>query len=234
MRGRAENSYAPYLQRDLIIDTILSTYFRIPFKWLSLICFEWYSLKASLREIVRIISILFHDLERAMAIINGDNSSNTLTAVEASFIYGNGGNDTINGSNFNDIAQGGAGNDTVYGNGGNDVIIGDGGTDTLYGGDGDDLVVGDNVINTTIGGNDLLSGGAGNDRLYGNYGDDRYIYSVNTGMDTINDGRTAAEVPGFGGGTDILQFNGATLDDIYAVHTAGTNDLPALFIGRSD
>ena len=158
-----------------------------------------------------------------MAVINGDNNSNTLYATEASQINGYGGNDTIYGSNFNDIIHGGTGNDVAYGNSGNDVVIGNQGSDQLYGGNGDDLIVGDNTLSPIGAGNDVLNGGAGNDRLYGNYGDDLYQYAVNTGIDTINDGRTAAEVPGYGGGTDTIRFTNTTFDNIY--YLALSNDL---------
>jgi len=103
-----------------------------------------------------------------------------------------------------------------------DLLVGEAGNDKLYGGDGDDLLVGDNTL-VDSGGNDYLVGGNGNDRLYGNYGDDTYVYSVNTGIDIINDGLTAAEVPGFGGGIDTLLFNGTTLDDIYLGILDGTD-----------
>lgn len=158
-----------------------------------------------------------------MAVINGDNNSNILYATESSQINGYGGNDTIYGSNFYDIIHGGTGNDVIYANGGNDAVIGNEGSDQLYGGDGDDLIVGDNTLTPTGAGNDVLNGGAGNDRLYGNYGNDLYQYAVNTGIDTINDGRTAANVPGYGGGTDTIQFTNTTFDNIY--YLTLSNDL---------
>lgn len=134
-----------------------------------------------------------------MATITGDNNDNVLSASEMSFIYGLGGNDTTYGSNFYDLIQGGTSNDVIYGNGGDDAIIGDQGSDQLYGGDGDDLIVGDNLLTPAGAGNDVLFGGAGSDRLYGNYGNDLYLYSINSGIDIINDGKTAAEFPGYGG-----------------------------------
>lgn len=158
-----------------------------------------------------------------MAVITGDNNDNVLSATESSSIKGLGGNDTIYGSNFYDIIEGGTGNDVIYGNGGNDVVIGNEGSDKLYGGDGDDLIVGDNLLTPAGAGNDTLFGGAGNDRLYGNYGNDLYLYSVNSGIDTINDGKTAAGVPGFGGGIDTLQFTNTTFANIY--YQAVNNDL---------
>lgn len=133
-------------------------------------------------------------------------------------------NETIYGSDGYDILDGEEGNDTLYGFGGDDVLIGGYGNDTLYGGDGNDLIVGDNTFDG-VGGSDILYGGEGNDRLYGGYGNDLYIYAANTGMDTINDGRTAAEMPGSGGGVDTLRFNGAILSDIHLQKMAGSDNL---------
>jgi len=64
------------------------------------------------------------------------------------------GNDTINGSAYNDVLAGFTGNDKVYGNNGNDTLEGWSGNDTLYGGNGDDYLVGH-------AGTDALVGGAG-------------------------------------------------------------------------
>lgn len=154
----------------------------------------------------------------------GGSGNDFLTAYEDSFMWGYEGNDTLNGSDYYDTMDGGEGNDTLYANGGDDTLIGGYGNDALYGGDGNDLVVGDNTLDR-IGGDDLLNGGAGNDRLYGGYGNDLYVYAANTGIDIINDGRTAAEFPGYGGGVDTLLFTGVTLSDIHPFRFAGSNDL---------
>ncbi|MDT7487287.1 calcium-binding protein [Citrobacter koseri] len=160
-----------------------------------------------------------------MIIMEGDNNSNYMSATQSANMLGYGGNDEMHGSYDYDIMDGGTGNDVLYGNGGNDVVIGGAGTDRLYGGDGDDLVVGDNLSSATGAGNDTLDGGAGNDRLYGNYGDDLYLYSVNSGIDTINDGHTAGSGVGYGGGNDTIQFTDTTVDDIFYQHLEGSNDL---------
>lgn len=54
-------------------------------------------------------------------------------------IIGTGGNDTIHGTDGNDVIVAGDGNDTVYGLAGNDVICGGDGNDALYGGPGADV-----------------------------------------------------------------------------------------------
>ncbi|TXI73813.1 MAG: cadherin repeat domain-containing protein, partial [Limnohabitans sp.] len=100
-------------------------------------------------------------------------------------IYGNGGDDTIDGGRGTDLLYGGDGNDTIFwantapgegveahggadddymdagaGDVGDDVLYGDAGSDTIYGGGGDDTI----------------TGGAGSDRLNGENGDDVFVY----------------------------------------------------------
>lgn len=132
-----------------------------------------------------------------------------------------GGDDTVYGSSYVDIIQGGSGNDILYGYAGNDSLIGQTGNDSLYGGDGNDFIHG----GSTDAGADLLNGGAGNDRMYGGLGDDLYVHTLNSGVDTINDGASEALNPGFGGGEDILQLSGITLAQLSAYRPAGSNDL---------
>ncbi|MGS1011820.1 calcium-binding protein [Achromobacter anxifer] len=159
-----------------------------------------------------------------MKFINSDRHIDGLPVASLFKIDGDGRDDTLYGDYDYNIIDGKDGNDKLYGFGGDDVLIGGYGNDTLYGGDGNDLLVGDNTVDGR-GGNDTLYGGEGNDRLYGGYGNDVYIYTANTGMDTINDGRTAAEYPGYGGGVDVLLFNGANLSDIHTFRLVGSNDL---------
>lgn len=132
-----------------------------------------------------------------------------------------GGNDTVHGSSYYDIIQGGTGDDTLYGNGGDDALIGQAGNDNLYGGDGVDFLHGGSGDT----GSDLLNGGAGNDNMSGGPGDDLYVHTLNSGVDTINDGLSEATVPGYGGGDDIIQFTGITLAQLAAYQPAGTDDL---------
>jgi Ca2+-binding RTX toxin-like protein len=76
-------------------------------------------------------------------------------------LYGEGGNDTLNGGSLNDYLSGGDGNDTLKGNAGQDVLDGGAGNDTLNGGAGDDIYLfrlgdGQDSVNNSGGGNDLL------------------------------------------------------------------------------
>lgn len=83
-----------------------------------------------------------------------------------------------------DIVYGGSGGDTIYGDAGDDILYGDEGADRLYGGDGADKLI----------------GGIGNDALDGGTGNDTYMFSVESGIDTISDYDTTA------GNTDVIQF----------------------------
>jgi Ca2+-binding RTX toxin-like protein len=58
------------------------------------------------------------------------------------FIYGDYGNDEVQGSNGSDHLSGGPGNDVIYGYDGGDYIEGGPGIDSLYGGAGNDVLSG--------------------------------------------------------------------------------------------
>ncbi|HEX8522819.1 MAG TPA: calcium-binding protein [Tepidisphaeraceae bacterium] len=81
---------------------------------------------------------------------------------------GNGGNDTIVGSEFNDSLSGGDGDDVISGAIGRDKIYGGEGNDALNGNGGDDRIYGGN-------GNDTLVGSGGRDALYGEAGGDLFM-----------------------------------------------------------
>jgi len=83
-----------------------------------------------------------------------------------------GSNNTISASSLNDVIEGNAGNDSIYGEEGDDA---------LYGGDG----------------NDSLFGGAGDDKLYGGEGSDTFVFTPNSGNDTIFD---------YSAEEDLIQF----------------------------
>lgn len=100
-------------------------------------------------------------------------------------IDGNGGDDRILGSRFNDVISGGSGRDDIRGGIGNDQIFGDAGGDWLFGQQGRDVIEGGIGNDQLFGGiaNDILRGGAGNDRLNGGIGND--ILIGNGGVDTL-------------------------------------------------
>ena len=96
-------------------------------------------------------------------------------------LYGDDGNDKLNGGAGDDQLSGGNGNDTLSGQGGNDLLDGGNGNDTLYGASantdepGADVLFGGNGNDTLSGGDgpDQLHGGDGNDNLSGGGGDDQ-------------------------------------------------------------
>ena len=100
-----------------------------------------------------------------------------------------GGHDTASGGDGDDIIRGGSGNDVVRGGEGNDAIRGDSGNDELYGDSGNDSLLGDAGDDRLYGGegDDLLHGGMGDDTLTGGAGADTFLFTANTGNDTITD-----------------------------------------------
>ncbi|MEO0031409.1 MAG: hypothetical protein RIS94_1167 [Pseudomonadota bacterium] len=134
--------------------------------------------------------------------------------------------DTIQGSEGNDVEHGGAGKDHISGGDGADDLNGDAGDDTLdggtgndhlhgglgrdieHGGNGDDTIGGDGGNDTLTGdaGNDTLDGGAGNDRMSGGVGNDVVrggngddTLHGNAGRDLVNGGNGADDVSGEAG-----------------------------------
>jgi Ca2+-binding RTX toxin-like protein/Mg-chelatase subunit ChlD len=75
-------------------------------------------------------------------------------------LFGQAGNDSIDGCADDDRIEGGPGNDALFGNGGGD---------TVAGGPGDDRIVGDRDGNLIAAGRDLLFGNGGNDRIRARY-----------------------------------------------------------------
>jgi hypothetical protein len=87
--------------------------------------------------------------------------------------YGNGNNNTINGTNNDDFLYGKGGKDILNGLNGNDYLDGGIGDDTLNGGAGDDTLAGGK-------GNDVMDGGTGADEFKGGNGSDTVDYSTST------------------------------------------------------
>lgn len=115
------------------------------------------------------------DVSAGWQIVDGDDTSETITGTEArEMIGGRGGEDTITGGDGDDEIRGGAGADVLHGGTGDDTLHGDDGDDTLHGDAGDDRLFGHNGDDVLRGGegDDSLVGSAGNDTLYGGAGDD--------------------------------------------------------------
>ena len=124
---------------------------------------------------------------KAPTVIYGDSGMDTL--------WGDGGNDYLNGVTEADDVFGGAGDDIIEdpfgegdvlrGNDGNDVITAAGGADLLFGNAGQDyIVLGADAAEVFGGeGTDFILGGAGKDFLLGNEGSD--WIEGGAGFDTI-------------------------------------------------
>ena len=150
-------------------------------------------------------------------------------------VYGNDGDDHIEGSNHAHLSyieghHGGLGDDTIYGGDGreeiwgdegNDVLHGDGWVNWIHGGDGNDVLVGGPDQDWMYGdaGQDNLSGHAGDDWLWGGSGGD--VIHGGTDDDIIR-GETGSDWLHGDGGNDLLcdvatasnYFNGGSGHDI--------------------
>ena len=85
------------------------------------------------------------------------------------------------------VIDGAAGNDFLYGKGGDDTLNGYYGRDYLYGDDGNDTIIAGAGNDYLYGrnDNDYLDGGTGTDQLYGEAGNDTYFFDLGYGSDTI-------------------------------------------------
>ncbi|MDB5386123.1 MAG: hypothetical protein JWM11_1769, partial [Planctomycetaceae bacterium] len=100
-------------------------------------------------------------------------------------LYGEAGDDYLQGGDGDDLLDGGDSNDQLDGGNGNDMLFGGAGCDTLWGDAGNDVLVGGD-------GNDSLFGGTGRDILIGGQGadnldsgdDDDVLIAGTTSFDT--------------------------------------------------
>ncbi|MBC8108983.1 MAG: hypothetical protein H7Z14_20525 [Anaerolineae bacterium] len=118
-----------------------------------------------------------------------DGNDNVLISVPTPcWLFGEAGNDRLDGHEVNDELYGGTGNDRLRGHGGNDAMDGGAGRNRFDGGAGPDFDI-VNYQSSTVpisvtfdspgsiveltGGNDQLYGGTGADNISGGMGDDR-------------------------------------------------------------
>lgn len=102
---------------------------------------------------------------------------------------------SITGTNGNDVINGNGGNDTISALMGQDTVNGNQGDDLLHGGKGFDLIHGGQ-------GNDTIYSELGNDTIWGDVGNDRIVIQANGLLDTVM---------GFTHGQDILELSGTIL-----------------------
>ncbi|MCF2870611.1 cadherin-like domain-containing protein [Octadecabacter sp. G9-8] len=140
-------------------------------------------------------------------------------------LFGGAGNDTLLGGEGDDILKGEEGDDILDGEEGDDVLFGGVGEDTLDGGDGDDRLAGgqdDDVVNGGDGddtvsgndGNDTLTGGDGEDFING--GADRDVILGGNGGDVVNGGNAGDDFDTLdltGAGVDFITYTSADRED---------------------
>lgn len=162
-------------------------------------------------------------------LLDGGEGADSLSGANAAdTLFGGDGNDVLRGEGFADVLFGGQDDDTLFGGGNSDVLSGDHGADRLYGqraadtldgGSGDDRLNGGAGNDLLKGGDgsDTLLGSTGDDQLYGGSGADHFQFFANHGaFDRIFD---------FEDGSDVIEFNIATLNDF------GDLTLTATFMG---
>ncbi|WP_210385766.1 type I secretion C-terminal target domain-containing protein [Hoeflea sp. EC-HK425] len=182
----------------------------------------------------------FLPFDKVLVGTSGNNLLDVATAAggattDAYLVLARGGNDTVNGSDGNDIIVGESGTDTLNGGGGNDTfLIGpDGGVDTFNGGDGTDRILAaeDNVaigidINFAAGAvEEIGANGFDNVTIRGDNSNNNLDFSQTmlsgivridgeSGSDTIT-GSSGNDVIRGGTGSDTL--NGGDGDDDFLV-----------------
>ncbi len=201
-------------------------------------------------------------LSRNLKIRNIANVENIIYADESTLQPGDGGDETppsvgdntltsiIFGDNGNNTLDGGAGDDTIFGRGGDDLIIGgrdslasrdinntidvadledqtesDDGNDTLYGGRGNDTILGGQ-------GNDILDGGDGDDTLSGQDGVD--IFRGGAGVDTVDFSKESPFQLLVNLATNVASGGTGSGDTFYSIENLiGSDDRIDRFIGTS-
>lgn len=103
-----------------------------------------------------------------------DTGAADLDALGSGAVDGSDANETIHGTEDNDIVASGSGDDMVEGDEGNDVICAEEGNDRVEGGSGIDVLNGNQGDDNVQGGDgdDVVRGGKGNDRVMGGEGND--------------------------------------------------------------
>ena len=184
-----------------------------------------------------ILSITFNSVSTYSGNLGTDRQ---VTGWDDGYVEGTSGNDLINSSYVEPIANGsdridngdgisgsgtgwqddrvraGAGNDTVLSGLGNDSVDGGTGADSIDGGDGNDsLFGGTGTFNDTIlggAGNDTIDGGDGNDSLLGGAGTDSILGGA--GADFVDGGTEADFIDGGDGNDSLFGGTGAFNDTI--------------------
>ena len=129
-------------------------------------------------------------------IIEGTSSDDTIDAKGGhDTVLTGAGDDTVKGGAGRDKIHGGSGADDLRGEGGKDIIRGGSGDDEIHGGDESDTLFGDGGADTIHGdaGDDFIVGGMGDDTMTGGAGADTFVFTGNSGNDTITDFNVAED-----------------------------------------
>jgi len=179
--GNAFEAEAPYLKEETIDGVVYQSVVIPP---------GWY-----MSEGAAAIYYNWALSEEASGIVSVEGSEGLqiyrYSAEYLSMVYGTSGNESMTGTDGEDMFAGLGGNDGLSGADGEDDLFGGSGNDALNGGTGDDMLSGGS-------GNDALNGGSGNDMLSGGTGNDSF---VTDGSDAIAENA--------GEGTDTVQSSGS-------------------------
>lgn len=147
-------------------------------------------------------------------IINGSHTTNNVD-----HLYGESGNDSINGWDGDDYIEGGDNADTCNGGDGADDIYGGAGTDTIDAGLGDDYVDGGSEVDAIKGGAgaDTLLGGSAGDDICGEQGND--LLSGETEDDYLVGGPGTDSA--YGGSSGVNDYCDAETTDASCDYVAG-------------
>lgn len=123
-------------------------------------------------------------------------------------IFGTQGNDTIHGTNGNDLIFGFEGNDQIDGGNGNDCIVVLDGNTKIKGGNGNDIIIAGNGNNKIDGGNgdDQITVGNGKNIVEGSNGDD--IVTTGNGNNDVSGGNGIDRITTGNGNDNIRGDNG--------------------------
>lgn len=158
--------------------------------------------------------VSFYAVTQGISInLNGGNQlvgSTNITMMSIENLQATAQQDSVYGSEDDNILMGLAGDDVIYGNGGDDNLNGGTGHDRLEGSWGDDILFG-------AGGRDILIGGSGDDSMRGGQGADVFVFQAyGDGVDTISKYSQAQD-------TIAFQYsNGLTFEDL-EITTVGSD-----------
>ena len=153
-------------------------------------------------------------------VLGGTNPGNVANPSGNDILIAGDGDDTLYGDAGNDRLEGGYGNDVIIGGAGDDILSDAGGDNRLEGGDGNDVIVVGNMM--AGGAGNLILGGNGKDfivtfedisTIFGGQGDDFILGAKVNGQEAGNEGDDWIEM-GTQDGAPGDNFNPLLLDDV--------------------